>query len=52
MEKVSESIIKGKLRLYQLAGIDPTEIIVPFTTDEIKSYGKTINHDKELVLIF
>ena len=36
MKKVSELIIKGKLRLCQLAGIDPAEIIVPFTTDEIK----------------
>ena len=36
MEKVSELIIKGKLRLRQLAGIDPSEIIVPFTADEIK----------------
>ena len=36
VEKVSELIIKGKLRLCQLAGIDPAEIIVPFTTDEIK----------------
>ena len=36
MEKVSELIIKGKLRLCQLAGIDPAEIIVPFTADEIR----------------
>ena len=36
MEKVSELIIKGKLRLCQLAGIDPAKIIVPFTTDEIR----------------
>ena len=28
VEKVSELIIKGKLRLRQLAGIDPAEIIV------------------------
>ena len=33
VEKVSELIIKGKLRLRQLAGIDPAEIIVPFTTE-------------------
>ena len=53
VEKVSELIIKGKLRLRQLAGIDPAEIIVPFTADEIKkSCGKTMNHGKELVLIF
>ena len=36
VEKVSELIIKGKLRLRQLAGIDPAEIIVPFTTEEIR----------------
>ena len=36
VEKVSELIIKGKLRLHQLAGIDSAEIIVPFTTGEIK----------------
>ena len=35
-EKVSELIIKGKLRLHQLAGIDPAEIKVSFTNDEIK----------------
>ena len=53
VEKVSELIIKGKLRLRQLAGIDPAETIVPFTADEIKkSCGKTMNHGKEFVLIF
>ena len=53
VEKVSELIIKGKLRLRQLAGIGPAEIIVPFTVDEIKkSCGKTMNHGKELVLVF
>ena len=36
MENVSELIIKGKLKLCQLAGIDLAEIIVPSTTDEIK----------------
>ena len=42
MEKVSELIIKGKLRLRQLAGIDPAEIIVPFTADEIKNLWEDI----------
>ena len=37
MKKVSELIIKGKLRLCQLAGIDPEEITVLFSTDEIKN---------------
>ena len=36
VEKVSELIIKGKLRLCLLADIDPAEIIMPFTTEEIK----------------
>ena len=36
MGKVSELIIKCKLRLCQQEGIDQAEIIVPFTTDEIK----------------
>ena len=37
VEKASELIIKGKLRLCQLAGIDRTsrDYIVPFTADEI-----------------
>ena len=47
MEKVSELIMKGKLRHFQLAGRDPAEIVVPFTTG-----GKTMNHGKELVLTF
>ena len=36
VEKVSVLIINGILRICQLAVIDPAEIIVPFTTDEIK----------------
>ena len=35
VENVSELILKGKLRLCQLAEIDPAEIVVPFTNDEI-----------------
>ena len=35
VEKVFELILKGKLRLHQLAGIDPAEIIVPFNNGEI-----------------
>ena len=34
-KKVSELILKGKLRLCQLAGIDPAEIAVPFNNGEI-----------------
>lgn len=49
VEKVSEVIIKGKSRLCQLAERDPAEIIVPFTSDEIKKkYGKTMKPGKEL----
>ena len=51
MEKISELIIKGELRLCQLAGIKPGEIMVLFTNDEIKKYGKAKNPGKELVLI-
>ena len=35
MEKFSELILKGKLRLCQLAGIEPAEIVVPLNKDEI-----------------
>ena len=35
VEKVSELILKEKLRLHQLVEIDPAEIIVPFKNDEI-----------------
>ena len=51
MEKVSELIIKGKLRLHQLADIDLEEIILPFITHKIKKYGKTMNICQD-VLIF
>ena len=37
VEKVSELIRKAKMRLHQLAGIDPAEIVVPFTNVEIAS---------------
>ena len=35
VEKISELIFKGKLRLYQLTRMDPTEIVVPLTNEEI-----------------
>ena len=34
IENVSKLILKRKLRLQRLAGIDPAEIIVPFNNDE------------------
>lgn len=34
-EKGCELIVRGQLRLYQLAGMDPEEIIVVFYNDEI-----------------
>ena len=37
VEKVSELILKGKLRLCQLTGIDPAEFVVPFTNAELSS---------------
>ena len=52
MEKVFELVIKGKLRLHQLAEIYPAEIIVPLLLMKPKNYGKTMNPGKELLLIF
>ncbi|KAL6089067.1 hypothetical protein STEG23_027555, partial [Scotinomys teguina] len=36
VEKISDLILKGKLRFRQLAGIDPAEIVVPLTKEEIE----------------
>ena len=44
MEKVSGLILKGKMRLCQLAGIDPAEIVVPFTNAEIASLWAENEH--------
>ena len=52
MEKVSELILKGKLRLCQLAGIDPAEIIVPFNNDEIDKLWEESEPVYEFVVIF
>ena len=38
------------MRLCQLAGIDPAEIIVSFNND--KNYGQKVNPGKELAVIF
>ena len=35
-EWVSNLMLKGKLRLHQLVGIGPVEIVVPPTNDEIE----------------
>ncbi|MBV2133725.1 DDE-type integrase/transposase/recombinase [Pseudomonas sp. MAP12] len=40
IEKISDLILKGKLRLRQLTGKDPAEIIVPLTNEEISSLWK------------
>lgn len=37
MEKVSELVQKGKLKLHQLPETDPAEIVVPFINDKIDS---------------
>lgn len=37
LEKFFNFIIKGKMRLHQLVGIDSAEIVVPFTNIEILS---------------
>ncbi|KAL6078044.1 hypothetical protein STEG23_004480 [Scotinomys teguina] len=36
VEKISDLILKGKLRLRQLAGIDPAEIVIPLTKKDIE----------------
>ncbi|KAL6043499.1 hypothetical protein STEG23_013971, partial [Scotinomys teguina] len=40
IEKISDLIHKGKLRLCQLIGMDPAEIIVPLTHEEVSSLWK------------
>ncbi|KAL6038242.1 hypothetical protein STEG23_034915 [Scotinomys teguina] len=40
IEKISDLIHKGKLRLRQLTGMDPAEIIVPLTNEEVSSLWK------------
>ena len=52
IEKISHLILKGKLRLCQLPGKDPAEIIVPLTNEEISSCGSIMNIGKELLLTF
>ena len=53
MEKVSELIPKGKLRLHQLAVIDPAEIIVPFNNDEIDELWEASEPwQKKLTVVF
>ncbi|KAL6091210.1 hypothetical protein STEG23_017687 [Scotinomys teguina] len=40
IEKISDLIHKGKLRLRQLTGMDPGEIVVPLTNEEVSSLWK------------
>ena len=40
IEKISDMIIKGKVRLHQLTGRDPAEIAVPITNEGISSLWK------------
>ncbi|KAL6033485.1 hypothetical protein STEG23_016302 [Scotinomys teguina] len=40
IEKISDLIHKGKLRLHQLTGMDPAEIVVPLTNEEVSSLWK------------
>jgi hypothetical protein len=44
VEKISELILKGKMKLGQLAGLEPTEIMVPLTGVEIASLLKENKH--------
>ena len=45
-------ILKGKMRLGQLAGRDPTEIILLFMMIKLTNDEKKVNPGKELVVIF
>lgn len=42
--KVSELILKGKMRLPQLVGMDPAEVVLPFTNSEIASLWAQDEH--------
>ena len=44
IENVSELILKRKLRLCQLVGVDPAEIVVPFTNAENSSLWTENEH--------
>ena len=37
VEKVTELVLKEKLRLHQSTGMEPTETAIPFTNAEISS---------------
>ncbi|KAL6077538.1 hypothetical protein STEG23_006736 [Scotinomys teguina] len=52
VEKISDLILKGKLRLRQLAGIDPAEIVVPLTKEEIEKLWAEKLYGKHLYLEF
>ncbi|KAL6030268.1 hypothetical protein STEG23_031665, partial [Scotinomys teguina] len=40
IEKISDLIHKSKLRLHQLTGTDPAEIVVPLTNEQVSSLWK------------
>ncbi|KAL6082528.1 hypothetical protein STEG23_004612 [Scotinomys teguina] len=40
VEKISDLIHKGKLRLRQLTGMDPAEIVIPLTNEEVSLLWK------------
>ncbi|KAL6034957.1 hypothetical protein STEG23_012072 [Scotinomys teguina] len=40
IEKISDLIHNSKLRLHQLTGMDPAEIVVPLTNEEVSSLWK------------
>ena len=49
IEKISDLVLKGKLRLHQLTGKDPAEIIVPLTNEEISS-SHIVSDEKQWLL--
>ena len=50
IEKISELVIKGQIRLYQLSGIDIAEIMIHYTNAEIMQLLRLMAIGKELVI--
>ena len=51
LEEGSELPLKGKMRLHQLAEIDPAEIVISFTNSETASLWVENEHRKELAML-
>ena len=52
IEKICDLILQGKLRLRQLTGKDPAEIIIPLVNKKFPPCERIINIGKQLLLTF